>query len=56
MQHFLSTSHGLLIHQLILDAGRTVHIHTVVLTNYTTNDNGTLGQEAGHIQHIGQGN
>jgi len=35
-------------------SGRTVHIHTVVLINYTTNANGTVGLEAGHIQHIGQ--
>ncbi|KIM78949.1 hypothetical protein PILCRDRAFT_581034 [Piloderma croceum F 1598] len=34
--------------------GRSVHIHTAVLTNYTTNVNGTIGQEAGSIRHIGQ--
>ena len=37
------------------DGGRSVHIHTAVLTNYTTNANGTIGQEAGSIRHIGQG-
>ncbi|KZP25576.1 aromatic compound dioxygenase, partial [Athelia psychrophila] len=35
-------------------SGRTVHIHTVVLLDYLTNANGTVGVEAGHIQHIGQ--
>jgi len=35
-------------------SGRSIHIHAAVLTNYIVNDNGTIGQEAGHIQHIGQ--
>jgi len=35
-------------------SGRAIHIHTIVLTNYTINANGTIGQEAGKIRHIGQ--
>jgi protocatechuate 3,4-dioxygenase beta subunit len=34
--------------------GRAVHIHAAVLTNYTTNKNGTIGLEAGKTRHIGQ--
>jgi len=34
--------------------GRAIHIHTAVLTNYTVNANGTIGQEAGKIRHSGQ--
>ncbi|KIM71083.1 hypothetical protein PILCRDRAFT_83139, partial [Piloderma croceum F 1598] len=35
-------------------SGRTIHIHAAVLTNYTTNTNGTIGLEAGEILHMGQ--
>ncbi|KIM73375.1 hypothetical protein PILCRDRAFT_15282 [Piloderma croceum F 1598] len=35
-------------------SGRAIHIHAAVLTNYTTNANGTIGLEAGEILHMGQ--
>ncbi|CAE6531306.1 unnamed protein product [Rhizoctonia solani] len=34
--------------------GRTIHIHTMVQTNYTVFANGTIGSKLGDLHHVGQ--
>ncbi|ELU36540.1 dioxygenase domain-containing protein [Rhizoctonia solani AG-1 IA] len=38
----------------ITDTGRTVHIHTMIHTNYSVATNGSIISHAGNVRHIGQ--